>query len=320
MVLIGGYTRLSGSGLSITSWKPVHGALPPLNDAEWNEEFSAYRESPQYQKVNSGMTLSEFKTIFWPEFFHRLLGRVIGAVFFVPLMVFAARRSFTPRFGWRLVGIFALGGLQGLIGWLMVKSGLVNDPQVSHLRLALHLSVAFGILGMLVWAILDLSSFPRRRESIREWIPAYAGMTVWFALLCLQIILGAFMAGLHAGLAYNTWPTMNGEFLPGGLLADKVTLVQFLHRTLAVLLAFWFIFWWYWQRRYVKDNGLGKACTLVAVMLAAQFALGVFTLVNMVPLPLALAHQMTALLLFVAAVNLLYRVVTPHSLRGLAQN
>ena len=196
----------------------------------------------------------------------------------------------------------------------------MNDPQVSHLRLALHLSVAFGILGMLVWAILDLSSFPRRRESIREWIPAYAGMTVWFALLCLQIILGAFMAGLHAGLAYNTWPTMNGEFLPGGLLADKVTLVQFLHRTLAVLLAFWFIFWWYWQRRYVKDNGLGKACTLVAVMLAAQFALGVFTLVNMVPLPLALAHQMTALLLFVAAVNLLYRVVTPHSLRGLAQN
>ncbi len=156
MVMIGGYTRLSGSGLSITEWKPVHGTIPPLNDIEWLQEFSAYQHSPQYQKVNMGMTFEEFKTIFWPEYIHRLLGRIIGAVFFVPLVIFGLRRSISKRFGWRLIGIFALGGLQGLIGWLMVKSGLVDTPQVSAVRLALHLSVAFAILGMLVWAVIDI--------------------------------------------------------------------------------------------------------------------------------------------------------------------
>ncbi len=159
MVIIGGYTRLSGSGLSITEWKPIHGTLPPLNESQWQEEFSAYQHSPQYRKINSGMTLAEFKTIFWPEYIHRLLGRIIGAVFFLPLVVFAIRGSISKRFGWRLAGIFALGGLQGLIGWLMVASGLVDNPQVSAIRLALHMGVAFAILGMVVWMAMD-ADFP----------------------------------------------------------------------------------------------------------------------------------------------------------------
>jgi len=313
MVMIGGYTRLSGSGLSITAWKPIHGTIPPLDAQEWREEFAAYQASPQYQKVNRSMTLEEFKIIFWPEYIHRLLGRIIGAVFFVPLIFFAARRSFSARFGWRLAGIFALGGAQGLIGWLMVASGLVDDPQVSAVRLALHLGVAFAILGMMVWAIMDVSSSPRRRESIREWIPAYAGMTIWFTLLCLQIILGALMAGMHAGLVYNTWPTMNGQFLPDGLLADNLTFIQFLHRNIAVLVAVGFLFWWYFNREYVKNAHLGKVCARIAAIIAAQFTLGVLTLLYSAPLKLALAHQAVALMLFVAALGLLHKVMSHGS-------
>jgi len=313
MVLIGGYTRLSGSGLSITQWKPIHGAIPPLNDAQWQEEFSAYQGSPQYQKVNQGMSLDDFKTIFWPEFIHRLLGRMIGIVFFIPLMVFALRGSINKRFGWRLAGIFALGGLQGLIGWLMVKSGLIDNPHVSPIRLALHLSVAFAILGLLVWAALDAAHpmLDVRGQMSKNSLTSnirHPTSRAWFTLLSLQIILGALMAGLHAGLIYNTWPDMNGKFLPDGLFADWITTIQFLHRTVAILVALGFIFWWYFHREYVKNAHLGKVCAGVTLIIGVQFALGVLTLVNAVPLNLALLHQMTGMLLFVAAVVLLKRL------------
>ena len=340
MVLVGGYTRLSGSGLSITSWKPIHGVLPPLNETQWAEEFAAYQQSPQYQKINSGMALDDFKTIFWPEFLHRLLGRVIGAVFFLPLAIFAIRKSIMRRFGWRLAGIFALGGLQGLIGWLMVKSGLVDDPHVSHLRLALHLSIAFAILGMLLWSLLDLL-FPleggaaenkRKARSSKRGGDTLAAIhlqhhplpnpppsrgreyySLWFTLLCFQIIFGAFMAGLHAGLIYNTWPDMNGQMIPDGLTAetpwyDSIVMVQFLHRTTAILVVFGFLFWWHHYRAYVKNNGLGGVCARIAAIIGFQFLLGVLTLINAVPLHLALTHQMTALLLFAASVELLYKL------------
>jgi cytochrome c oxidase assembly protein subunit 15 len=321
MVLVGGYTRLSGSGLSITEWKPIHGVLPPLNDVQWAEEFDAYRASPQYIKINSGMNIEQFKTIFWPEFFHRLLGRAVGIVFFVPLIIFAMRRSISKYFGWRMVAIFALGGLQGIIGWLMVKSGLVDTPRVSHLRLALHLAMAFALFGLILWAILNISSFPRRRESQLsasknlDKIPAFAGMTIifWFILLGCQIIMGAFVAGLHGGLIFNTWPDMNGQFLPQELWApgpwyENIALIQFIHRTLAVILAAGFILWWYCIRNYVKNKHLGKVCAAVAVVLGLQFALGVMTLLHQAPLHLAWAHQMTALLLFASSVTLLYKI------------
>ena len=323
MVLIGGYTRLSGSGLSITSWKPVHGIIPPLNAGQWQEEFDAYRQSPQYIKVNRGMQLEEFKAIFWPEFIHRLLGRVIGAVFFLPLIVFALRRSFNRRFGWRLAGIFALGGLQGIIGWMMVRSGLQDDPQVSPVYLAAHLAVAFGILGMILWAGMDVltSPSPNWGEGRGGGLPGRLSPVIplpnpppcrgrglylpWFSLLCLQIILGALMAGLHGGLIYNTWPTMDGHWIPDELLAASpwyanVALVQFMHRTLAVFLAVSYLAMWLYNPKTRPHN-------LIAATLAAQFALGVATLLHQAPLALALAHQMTGLLLFSLSVIALHR-------------
>jgi len=308
MVMIGGYTRLSGSGLSITVWKPIHGIIPPLTDSAWREEFVAYQQSPQYLKINKGMSLDEFKTIFWPEYIHRLIGRITGAAFFIPLVIFAVRESFSVRFSLRLLGIFGLGALQGVIGWLMVKSGLVNDPQVSALRLALHLSVAFALLAMLIWAVMDL------RDAAPLDLPASCkkDYKIWFFALCLQIIFGALMAGTHAGLVYNTWPDINGQFLPDGLLKqpwyENLTLIQLTHRNLAVLVAGGFLFWWYYYRHYVKDNHLGKVCGWVALLIALQFALGVLTLLHQAPLTLAWMHQTVALLLFIIAVILMHKL------------
>lgn len=306
MVMLGGYTRLSGSGLSITEWKPIHGIIPPLNEGEWREEFDAYRASPQYEKINAGMALAEFKIIFWPEYWHRVLGRLIGVAFLIPWCVFAVRRSFSLRFGLRLAGIFALGGLQGVVGWLMVKSGLIDQPYVSHIKLTLHLSIAFLIFGLLLWAWLDTHA--QKHTAGNSPLLSYLS---WFALLCLQIILGAMVAGTHAGLIYNTWPTMNGQWIPSGLFEttpwfENLILIQFLHRKAAVLLVIWFIFWWYYHRGYVKNNHLGNVGFAVVCVLCLQFILGMFALLHQVPLILGLAHQMTALLLFALSVVLLH--------------
>lgn len=303
MVMVGGYTRLSGSGLSITQWKPVHGVIPPVSEADWWVEFESYRLSPQYEKINKGMSLDEFKTIYWPEYFHRLLGRAVGFLVLLPLLVFLARRSISKKLGWRLAGIFALGGLQGVVGWYMVKSGLVNDPHVSHIRLALHLSIAFAIFGWLEWTLLEVVASCRLQVASDPYSQlATRNLQLWFSLLCLQIVLGALVAGLHAGLVYNTFPTMNGEWLPS---FDHLTLVQFAHRWLAVIVALGFLWWWYSHR----DHAGFKACLAVVLLLALQFTLGVATLLYAVPLHLALLHQATALLLFGAAVWLLYATV-----------
>jgi heme a synthase len=312
MVLVGGYTRLSGSGLSITTWRPIHGTLPPLNEIEWQEEFDAYRASPQYQKVNKGMSMEEFRAIFWPEYFHRLLGRMVGLVFFVPFVFFMMRKSLSARFAWRLAGIFALGGLQGLMGWLMVKSGLVDMPRVSHIRLAAHLGLALLILSCILWAWLDIVQ-PKRNANANH--TAVRWYKIWFFFMCLQIVLGAFMAGLHAGLIYNTYPTMNGQWIPDGLFSmspiymnffENITMVQFMHRKLALVVAFGFLFWWYCHRAYVRNLTLIKACAAVALIIAIQFALGVLTLLHQSPLALALTHQMVAVALLMLAVVLLH--------------
>lgn len=319
MVLIGGYTRLSGSGLSITEWKPIHGTLPPLSADAWNEEFEAYKTSPQYQLVNKNISLEDFKEIFWPEFIHRLLGRVVGLVFFIPLILFTVRNHVSKRFALRLAAIFALGGLQGLIGWLMVKSGLSHDPHVSHLRLALHLSTALAILGLIEWALLDVVTgyglrVARRKQStlVTRNLPLVT-FRLWFALLCCQIVLGAFMAGLHAGLIFNTWPTMDGAWVPDGLVDsnawyNNLILVQFLHRNLAIFLIFSFVLWWWKYRTHITNTGLERSCFALAVILALQFFLGVLTLVKAVPLPIALTHQMVATLVFIGAVGIMHRM------------
>lgn len=326
MVLIGGYTRLSGSGLSITEWKPIHGAIPPLNESQWQEEFAAYQASPQYRKVNLSMTLQEFKTIFWPEFIHRLLARAIGMVFFLPLVAFTLRGSLSRRFVLRLTGIFTLGGLQGVAGWLMVASGLVDDPHVSHLRLAIHLSLALLIFALIEWALLDIAVERERRNVERDLRAMYhvsrTTYLLWFTFLCLQIILGALVAGLHAGLLYNTWPDMNGQLAPNELFLDGFienrALIQFLHRTGAMIVALGFLIWWYLYRLYVKKANLGKVCAALSAVIAVQFTLGVATLLHQVPLNLALAHQVTALMLFGIAVLLLHKV-TGHESWGMGR-
>ena len=314
MVFVGGYTRLSGSGLSITEWKPIHGVVPPLNDKEWQEEFEAYKKTPQYDKINRGMTLDEFKIIFWPEYFHRVLGRIIGAVFFIPWLAFALRRSMNMRFTFRLAGIFLLGGLQGGIGWIMVKSGLVDAPFVSPLKLALHLSIAFAIFALILWSLLNTAASLRSPvASAKENLPGTGDRRLgtyflWFSLLCLQIVFGALVAGSHAGLLYNTWPTMNGAWIPpelsaGGPWLENPALIQFIHRTLAVLVALGFPLWW-----YNSCAGNSRLCRAIFGVILLQFGLGVLTLLHLVPLPLALAHQMAALLLFALAVALMHNL------------
>lgn len=316
MVFVGGYTRLSGSGLSITEWKPIHGVMPPMSEVQWQEEFAAYKATPQYAKINKGMSLTEFKTIFWPEFFHRLLARTVGMVFFIPLLIFAARRSISKVQLWKLAGIFALGGVQGLIGWVMVASGLVDNPYVSHLKLALHLGIAFVIFALIQWQLTGawcLVRSEKKKPGTKN--QALSTYYFWFSALALQIILGAFLAGLHGGLVYNSWPDMNGEFMPFSLQVldigqalHRPDVIQFLHRTVAILVVFSFLFWWYSHQEYVKNSRLGRVCAVATLVMFGQFTLGVLTLLHMVPLPLALAHQMCALLLWSVAVLLLYKL------------
>lgn len=317
MVVLGGYTRLSGSGLSITAWKPLHGTLPPMSDADWQEEFDAYKQSPQYRKVNTDMDMEGFKAIFWPEFLHRLLGRLIGAAFVLPLIAFALRKSLSRRFGWRLAGIFALGGLQGLMGWLMVKSGLVDMPHVSHLRLAAHLALALLIFSLILWALMDILQpiqGKRPPNSAAGWYK------IWLFLVALQLVLGAFMAGLKGGLIYNTYPTMNGQWIPDGIGAmtpfyrnfiENITTIQFMHRTLAVAVALGFLFWWYSYHRYVRNNALGRGCMRVAFIIVVQFILGVLTLLYHSPLTLALFHQLVAVILLAQAL-VVFHAITYH--------
>ena len=326
MVLVGGYTRLSGSGLSITEWKPIHGIIPPLGEAQWQEEFTAYQATPQYKLVNSDMSLSGFKEIFWPEFTHRLLARTIGLIFFLPLLVFSLRKSISKKFFWRMAGIFALGGLQGAIGWIMVKSGLQDTPYVNHIKLTLHLSLAFIIFALILWAILVIAREHRDRGNpignAGNWIASSATPSrndalkfykLWFSLLSLQIIFGGLMAGSHAGLIYNTWPDMNGEFMPSdtftGNPLENIAFIQFTHRCVAILVTILFLWWCCRYKTYIKSQNITKLCIMIFVIILAQFALGVLTLLGNVPLPLALAHQMTALLLWFASVALLHKLV-----------
>jgi len=309
MVAVGGYTRLSGSGLSITEWKPIHGVIPPRGEAEWQEEFSKYQQIPQYAQVNQGMTLDEFKQIFWPEYWHRVLGRIIGIVFLLPLVGLWITKSITPKFALRLALIFALGGVQGFMGWYMVSSGLIHNTYVNHMRLAAHLSLALALLGLILWAIMDISRSHKRRSS--------PGFRLWFAALCLQIFYGALMAGLHCGLLYNTYPTMNGEWIPSGLwdtrlggmnFFENCTIVQLLHRFLAILVFFGFYFWWFINRLHVTTKNLTKLTASIAFVIACQFILGVLTLINAVPLDLGLSHQLTAVALFSLSVVMMHRL------------
>lgn len=300
LVLVGGATRLTESGLSITEWKPIHGVIPPLNDAEWQEEFNKYRQIPQYQQINKGMSLDEFKTIFWWEWVHRLLARGIGFVFALPLLFFWLTGRIERQLVPKLVGILALGGLQGAIGWWMVASGLSERVDVSQYRLATHLTIACLIFVAVMVVARGLARHTERPSD--DGTRRFAGLLV--VLVLFQIYLGGLVAGLNAGLSYNTWPLMDGALIPGDLFVldpawvnffENPKTVQFVHRLGAyVLLA---VALWHMidvRRRLPGTTHARRALVLFHLMLL-QAAIGVLTLVMQVPMHAALLHQGFAL-------------------------
>jgi cytochrome c oxidase assembly protein subunit 15 len=314
MVVVGGATRLTGSGLSITEWKPIHGVVPPLNENEWREEFAKYREIPQFVIVNPGMTLSEFQRIFWWEWGHRLLGRLIGAVVLVPLAFFWFTGRLEAKLKPRLVAIFLLGGLQGAIGWWMVASGLSERVSVSQYRLTVHLTLALVILAYVVWVARSIA--PRGKDdqgSAPASLRIAAGVVL--GLVFIQIVLGGLVAGLKAGLTFNTWPLMDGTFIPAGLFilepwwanfGENVMTVQFAHRIGAyVLFAAALV-----HAFQARGTPHAVGAWLLFVLVTAQAAIGVLTLVNVVPLSLALLHQIGAAVVVWAAVAHL-RAISP---------
>lgn len=308
MIVVGGATRLTDSGLSITEWQPIMGAIPPLSDADWHEAFEKYKQIPEYQLVNKGMSLEAFKGIFWWEWAHRFLGRFIGIAFAVPFLVFWATGRLRPGFATKLAAVLALGAVQGGIGWYMVTSGLVDRVDVSQYRLALHLSVAFLILAMLVWLALSLSQRPRPLASRGQRV--LAGHLAGFVFV--QVVLGAFVAGLKAGLAYNTWPDMNGELIPSGLFAlepwwrnffDDITTVQFNHRIVAYLVLAFAVLNVVQLVRGKADRRIVVSASVVLAAIVVQAAIGVWTLLAVVPLSLGLVHQGGAAIVFALAVH-----------------
>ena len=302
IVVVGGITRLTESGLSITEWKPLTGVVPPLNDAQWQAEFANYRRIPQYEAFNRGMTLAGFKAIFFWEYIHRLLGRLIGTVFALPLLWFAVRRQIPRGYGWRLVALFALGGLQGALGWIMVRSGLTARTEVAPTLLAAHLLTALFTLAGVVWTALDLGDLAKNgaaRPALLTRLPVASGF-----VLVVQLYYGALMAGLRAGLVASDWPLMNGRFFPGvtqaheglgTMLGADPAIVHFIHR------------WWAWVAvgalvllaRGVKRVER-RASVAIHVAFGVQILLGIATVMTGVNIALAALHQLVGALLVVA--------------------
>jgi len=303
MVIVGGATRLTDSGLSITEWQPLLGAIPPLNEADWLEALEKYRQIPEYQLINRGMSLEDFKFIYWWEWGHRFLGRTIGLAFFVPFMFFwltgRLQRTQVPR----LAGLFILGGLQGALGWYMVKSGLVDRTDVSQYRLSAHLTLATVIFAALVWTAFG---YGNARRPAAWTVPLGAGALGLIGLILLQTALGGFVAGLDAGMAYNTWPLMDGSLVPSGLLVidpawrnffENALTVQFQHRLMAYVIAGFAL--WHGLRAMAETSPPAVRMSGLAIIAATagQVALGIWTLLAQVPISLGLMHQGGALVL-----------------------
>jgi len=312
MVVLGGFTRLTESGLSMTGWRPVTGWFPPFSVEEWQAHFDAYRNSPEYQKINAGMSLDEYKEIFWLEFLHRLWGRVIGIAFAVPFAFFLIKGWLNRPLILRLSLLLILGGLQGVIGWWMVKSGLVDRPDVSQYRLATHLLMAFLIIAMALWTALDLLS--EKAIAVSAFTRGYASLIV--GIIFVTVFSGALVAGLNAGVIYNTFPLMQGELFPPEGFAvtpwyknffEDYATVQFQHRVLAIVSALLVFGFWY-AGRTLQPEWRMRANVMLGVV-ALQVVMGISTLLLVVPIPLAAAHQAGAVLLLIAA------IWTRHGLR-----
>ena len=308
MVLVGGATRLTESGLSITEWKPVTGALPPLSDAQWTQAFEGYKAIPQYRELNAGMSLAEFKSIFWWEWSHRLLGRVIGIAYLLPFLWFLWRGAFGGELKRRLWAIFALGGLQGVVGWWMVASGLSERVEVSHYRLATHLVLALLIFAAIVWTLRRWADRPSSAASLRLKATSVVLLVVTF----VQLYLGALVAGLRAGRVYNTWPDIDGGFIPSSArlffdqpwwrnLFDNTLTVQFEHRMTAYALFALAVLHAADAVRSRADGAVIRGAVWLVAAITLQATLGILTLLNQVPIDLALTHQAVAIVVLTLA-------------------
>lgn len=311
VVAVGGITRLTESGLSITEWKPVSGVLPPLSEAGWQAEFEKYKQIPEYKAINLGMTLEGFKAIFFWEWLHRILGRLVGMALLVPLIWYAWRRAIPAGYGWRLLALAALVGLQGAIGWWMVASGLEYRTDVSHFRLATHLLTALFLLAGLVWTARDLGALARDPAARPARLTGPAVAIV--AILFVQLLLGAWVAGLNAGYVASTWPLMNDHFVPEGIdwaggawlaLTNDPFLIHFLHR------------WWSWiaalalllLARHLARRDARREAGLLTLVVAAQMLLGIWTVVSGVSMWVAVMHQVTGAILVAIAAAALHRL------------
>ncbi len=315
MVVVGSITRLTHSGLSITDWS-VMGSLPPLSEESWQEYFQKYQQSPEYKYKNFGMSLEEFKSIFWWEYIHRFIGRLIGVVFIVGFLILYFKKQIPTGFYKKVGVLFLLGALQGIIGWWMVKSGLVDKPAVSHYRLAIHLLNAFLVFGFTFWYLLDVLYYNHRYETSKDEQVYFKWVVIFFVILILQIMYGAFVAGLKAGLFYNTWPKMGTEWFPSDtiLIYDNVIKnfldvpagVQFMHRMLAYLVVILMIVLWYLSSKYKLRDNQQRAISWVIYFVTIQFMLGIFTLLYQVPIVLGVLHQTVAFFLYATCIYLIF--------------
>ncbi len=305
IVVLGGVTRLTRSGLSMVEWQPISGIVPPLSESAWQREFEKYQRFPEYQQLNRGMSLSQFKSIYWIEFSHRILGRTIGLVFILPFLVFWFAGWIERPLVWRLIAAFCLGGLQGLLGWFMVKSGLVDQPHVSPYRLTAHLALAVFLYGYMFWVAISLLARPHAEfDAAYDGGPRFAVLIV--GLIAALIVSGGFVAGTKAGFVFNTFPTMNDRWVPDGMFAlqplwrnffENLATVQFTHRLFALVLALLIPAFWLSLIRKRISPAVRIGAHALLLMLAIQIFLGVTTLLNVVPVGFASAHQAGALLL-----------------------
>ncbi len=312
MVVLGGFTRLTGSGLSMVDWRPIMGVLPPLTDAEWQRVFEMYKESPEFQKINYEFGVDDFKGIFWLEYLHRILGRLIGIAFVVPFVYFVVK-GYIRRSEWlKYLVMFVLGGMQGLLGWYMVKSGLVDVPHVSQYRLTAHLTAAFVIYAYMFWVAMSLL-FPRAPGAGKH--PLYGKTLAVAVLVCITVVSGGFVAGLKAGKIYNTFPMMGDFWIPPGLMAlepfwrnffDNMVTVQFDHRLLAITTFVVVVLYWLKARKADLPKRARPAVNALLHTVTLQVLLGITTLLMAVPIVLGAAHQAVAMLLFTVALYLVH--------------
>ena len=317
MVVVGGITRLTNSGLSMTDWHLVTDTLPPLTEAKWQEAFDRYKQFPEYQKINihNDFTLSDYKFIYFWEWFHRFIGRIIGLVFIVPFFYFLWKKKIDKATLNKCFVLLGMGALQGFFGWFMVKSGLVDNPDVSHFRLSLHLTFAFITFAYTLWVALDLI-YPDKKTVI---VPLRKIARFALAFLLLQIIYGGFVAGLNAGLIHNHWPLMSdGQLIHDSVFIEQKTLllnltegksgVQLVHRTLAYVVVGFILFLYFKSKKYNLDTQQQKGLNALVIIVFLQFTLGVFTLLYSVPLWLGLTHQIMAFFLLTAMTYTLHRL------------